>query len=226
MPTFTLATLRSLVLDRLDQNVTLYTLPEVDYSINESIRTTALFTGFFRTTIQLPGYTQPNVLVYQTPAPIMAPMFLTFEGRQLQKVSLRKLARLRRNWATATTTSYGQVDYWAPLGIGQFVINPIDPTGGHDLTITGLGEPPLLVNPTDVMVIENEYVDVITDYCAHRLPLKVGGKLFADGSLTLNDFYAKVKERLRYTQFVMPKYWLLGQRFGQPAEGATTGVQP
>ena len=66
------------------------------------------------------------------------------------------------------------------------------------MTITGMGEPPLLVNAADVMSLENEYVELIPDYCAHRLPLKEGGKVFADGSLALNDFRAKLIERRRY----------------------------
>lgn len=210
MPSFTLAVLRQNVLDRLDNNSTLYTLPEVDYVINEAVRVTALFTGFFRNTLQLPGYTQANQLVYPTPTGMLVPMLLTFEGRQLQKISLKKLARVRRNWATATTANFGRVDYWAPIGINQFVISPIDSVGGNDLTITGLGEPPLLVNPTtDVLVLENEYVEIITAYCAHRLPLKVGGKLFADGSLDLKEFYSKIRERYRYEKFIEPKYYLL-----------------
>ena len=77
------------------------------------------------------------------------------------------------------------------------------------MTITGLGEPPLLVNPTDILVIENEYVELITEYSAHRLPLKVGGKIFADGSLALNEFYDKLKQRARYEAWKQPKYSLV-----------------
>jgi hypothetical protein len=205
-----------MALDRLDQNTSLYTLPEVDYVINEAVRTTSLFTGFFRNTLHLAGFTVADKLVYNTPAGMLVPILISFEGRQLQKTTLRNLARQRRNWATATTLSYGRVDYWASIGIGQFVINPIDSVGGNDLTITGLGEPPLLVNPTDVLVIENEYVELITAYCAHRMPLKVGGKIFADGSIELNEFYDKVRQRLRYESFKAPKYALLGPRQQAP----------
>ena len=210
MPSFSLSTLEQMVLDRLDDNTELYTMPEVDYIINECVRTVALFTGFFRNTVQLPGFTVANQLIYNTPPGMLVPILISFEGRQLQKTTLAKLARKRRNWATGTTASHGRVDFWASIGIGQFVMSPIDSAGGNSLTITGLGEPPLLVNPTDVLVIENEYVELITAYGAHRLPLKEGGKVFADGSLELSEFYSKLKERIRYESFVSPKYRLVG----------------
>ncbi len=96
-------------------------------------------------------------------------------------------------------------------------MSPIDSQGGQDIRVTGMGTPPLLVNPTDVMALENEYVEMIPDYVTHRLPLKEGGKVFADGSLALNDFYAKMKERKKYENFQMPKYYLLGQKKPQEA---------
>jgi hypothetical protein len=135
---------------------------------------------------------------------MLMPLMIAFEGRQLQKTSPAKLSRLRRNWATATTAGYGAVDYWVPYGIGQFILNPIDSVGGNSLTITGLGEPPLLVDSNDVLVIENEYVELITAYSAHRLPLKLGGKIFADGSIEINEFYEKLRERARYESWKLP----------------------
>jgi hypothetical protein len=220
MPSFSLSILQQMVLDRLDNNSSLYTAPELTYVINEAVRVVSLFTGFFRSTLHLPGFTVANKIVYNTPTGMLVPIFICYEGRQLQKITLRKLARTRRNWATATTAALGLVDYWALIGIGQFILNPIDSTGGHDLTITGLGEPPLLVNPTDTLVIENEYVELITAYGAHRLPLKEGGKIFADGSVELNEFYEKLKERSRYESFKAPDYKLIRQ-----FAGATTMIQ-
>src|SRR5208337_3736978 len=112
MPVFTLSDLRTKALGRLDNNNLLYTLPEVDYVINEAIRTCALFTGFFRNTMQLPGFTVANQLVYPNPTGILVPLFISFEGRQLQKLSFPKLVRTRRSWATDTTASRGRVEFW------------------------------------------------------------------------------------------------------------------
>jgi hypothetical protein len=59
------------------------------------------------------------------------------------------------------------------------------------------------------MHLENEYVDIITEYCTHRLPFKIGGKIFSDGSLTLNEFYKSMKDRKTYEGFKQPRYYLL-----------------
>ena len=215
MPLFTLADLRTRALDRLDGNAILYTNPELDWVINEAVRITALFTGFYRATVQLPEYTTAGIRIYDVPAGILVPTAVAFEGRQLQKISLKKLARKRRNWATDTTATHGQVEFWAPVGITRFVISPLDAAGGNDITLTGMAEPPLLVLPADVMQLENEYVELITEYCAHRLPLKEGGKIFTDASMGLNTYYSKMNERRRFTKLAMPKYYRL-----QPKEAA------
>lgn len=211
MPQFTLSNLRDKALSRVENSV-LYTLPEVDYVINEAIRVTSLFTGLVRSVVSVPGLSVASKLVYQTPPGILVPGIVTFDGRQLQKVPLRKLARNRRNWATDTTASRGRVEFWAPIGITQFVITPVDAQGGRDISVTGMGEPVKLVNANDIMILENEYVDIITDYCAHRLPLKIGGKIFADGSLALNDFYSAMKQRMHYEKLKIAPYKLIGPK--------------
>ena len=214
MPVFTLTDLRSKVLDRLDQNTGEYPLTEVDYVINECIRITALFTGFYKATVQVPGYSVANQLVYNTPPGILAANVISFEGRQLQKISLRRLARQRRNWATDTTAAYGRVEYWAPVGASKFVISPIDSQGGRDISVTGMAEPPLLVKPGDVMTLENEYVELIPEYAIHRLLFKEGGKAFADASLSLNEYYDKMAQRKKYEKLKLARYKLIGPKQG------------
>jgi hypothetical protein len=209
MPTFTLEQLRTKVYARLDNNSELYTLPEVDAVINECLRTVNLFTTFYRGSVAVAGGSAIDRLVYQTPAGILIPSAVFFAGRQLQKTSLLKLARQRRNWATDTTARSGRVEFWAPVGIGQFVITPRDSVGGREIVVDGVAEPPLLVNPGDVIALENEFVELLTEYGAHRLPLKEGGKVFADGSLALHGFWSKLKQRKRYQSLIMPRYWLL-----------------
>jgi hypothetical protein len=226
MPVFKLRDLESKCLGGLDNNTAEYPLAEVDYVINEAIRLVALFTGFYKATVQIPGYSVANRLVYNTPPGILAANVISFEGRQLQKVSLRKLARQRRNWATDTTAAYGRVEYWAPVGASKFVISPIDSQGGRDISVTGMAEPPLLVNPDDVMTLENEYVEIIPAYAKHRLPLKEGGKTFADGSLALNDFYATMMQRKRFESLKeFPLYKLVGPRMAPPAQPAPAVAQ-
>ena len=219
MPVFKLSDLESKCLGGLDNNTAEYPLAEVDYVINEAIRIVSLFTGFYKGTVQVPGYSVANKLVYNTPTGILAANVISFEGRQLQKISLRKLARERRNWATDTTASKGRVEFWAPVGASKFVITPIDSQGGRDISVTGMAEPPLLVDPDDVMTLENEYVELIPAYAKHRLPLKEGGKTFADGSLALNDFYAVMMQRKRFESLKeFPLYKLVGPKMTPPAQ--------
>lgn len=217
MPAFSLADLRQKALAVVDNNTALYTNPEIDYVINECLRVMNLRTGFYRITEHYPGFTEANKLVYDTPEAFIIPSIVYFEGRKLQRLPLRALARVRRNWATDSTATAGPVQYWSPVGTSQFVISPKDATGGRDLTITGLGETPLLVNTSDVIALENEYVEAIQDYCKHRLPLKEGGKVFADGSMALNTFWDKTNERKQYESLKTPKWKLLEPKKEEPA---------
>lgn len=212
MPSITLSELRARLLVRVDSNSVLYTAPELDYVINEVIRTVVLFTGFYRQTVDLPGHTVADQIVYAVPSPIVAPSSVAFEGHQLKKISLKRLAELRRNWARDTVTVKGPVEFWAPIGTTKVVLSPIDDSGGHDLTFTGIACPDLLTAGSDVMDLENEYLDLILEYGAHRLPLKEGGKVFADGSLQLNVFHSKMNERRRLQKLKLPKYRLVQPR--------------
>ena len=212
MPSIALSDLRAKLLDRLDGNSVLYSNPELDYIINEAIRCTVLFTGFYRAAVELPDHTVANQLIYDVPSSIICTTSVAFEGRQLKKASLKRLAEMRRNWARDTVTVKGPMEFWSPIGTTKVVLNPIDDAGGHDLTFTGIATPDPLTAASDVMDLENEYVDLILEYGAHRLPLKEGGKVFADGSLQLNTFYSKMNERRRLQKLKLPKYRLIQPR--------------
>ena len=209
MPVFSLGDLRGKIRGRLDSNSGLYGDVEINYVINESIRIVSLFARFYRDTQLVPGGSVAGQRIYNVPSGIIIANLVFFGTRQLQKVSLKKLARTRRTWATDTTASRGPVEFWSPVGNGQFVISPIDSVGGVPITVIGMAEPDLLVNDADVMVLENEFAELIVSYGEHRLPLKEGGKVFADGSLALNDFYAKIKDRMAYEKLKLPKYQLV-----------------
>lgn len=209
MPTFNLSDLRATALSRVDNNSSLYTNDELDWVINEVVRIVALFTGFYRVTANISGGSVANQLIYSCPTGIFVPYRVILDGRDIPRSTFRDLVRTRRKWATDTTASKGQVETWAPIGNTMFVMYPILATSGRTITVVGRGEPPALVNPTDVVTLENEYVEIIAEYCDHRLPLKEGGKLFADGSLALNDFYRNMVERKALESWKRPKYWLL-----------------
>jgi hypothetical protein len=101
-------------------------------------------------------------------------------------------------------------------GLTKFVISPKDSVGGNDLSLTGIGEPPLLVNATDVFQMENEFIELVPEYCSHRLQLKEGGKIFSDASLSLNTFYDCMKERKAYEFYKFGKVRRLGDKGDKP----------
>jgi len=143
MPTITLAQLRSLAYDRVDNNTVLFPTAEVDSIINEAIRTLNLFTGFLQATADIPGFSVIGQRLYQCPSPILFPLKVQFEGRQLDMVPLRRLGEDYRKWATDVTAGAGPVSRWSPIGITQFVIHPADSVGGQYIGVTGVIEPPL-----------------------------------------------------------------------------------
>lgn len=212
MPTYTLSQLEALAYGRVDNNTALYGQAEVDAVINEAIRTLNLFTGFYQGSAQVPGFSVPGQRVYNTPSPILFPVRVQFEKVTLAPTSLHVLAKNHRDWAYHTTANYGPVQDWARVGISQFVIHPADAAGGQAMLVTGVQETPLLVQPGDTMVLDDEFVEIIEEYCAHRLPLKVGGKIFTDASLLYQSFLRKMKERRMVQGVKMPRYFVLTQQ--------------
>jgi len=103
------------------------------------------------------------------------------------------------------------VAQWWPIGTQKFGIHPADVIGGLPLAIVGVVEPTLLVNPTDVIDLPDEYTQIIDDYAAHVLQLKEGGKIFADASLLYQKFLSVMKDYGRWRYLVQPRYWIEAQ---------------
>ncbi len=212
MPTITLADLRTLVYARVEDNTLLYTTAEVDAVINEAMRLTNLFTAFNQTSIQLPNFTVADQLLYDVPFPIIFPTRIAYEGKDLDKTGLIRIAQDYRYWATDTTNTYGPVGRWVPIGIKRFALHPIDSIGGASITITGVAEPTLLVAPGDVMQLDDDFVTLIVDYCGHRLVLKEGGKVFSDASLLIQSYWRNTKQLKRWQTFKAPRYFVQVQQ--------------
>lgn len=207
MPTYTLGQLDQACLDRVDQNSALYTKPERTAIINESLSVLNLFCGFYQATIQVPGFSQPDQLLYRTPAGIIIPTRVTYEMNVLRPLSLKALARQRPKFARESSDNYGPPAEWVPLGIGLFLIHPMDHDGGGDLSVTGIATPPALVNDGDVITIEDEYCEIVTEYFGHRAPLKEGGQVFADAAGLYKLFLSKMKQRSIHESLRLPAYW-------------------
>lgn len=210
MPTVTLAELLVRVYDQLEQNDQLYTFAQLTAAINESYRIVNAFCGINQSLVSVPGFSVANQLLYTVPSPILFPLSAYFEGRLLRKSSLGSLARNNRGWATNSTHKSGPVRSWAPIGITQFVIHPYDSLGGRDIAVQGVIEPTPLVILTDILQVEDEYLDMIISLTAHRAQLKEGGRVFANSSQTmLNEFYRGLKDRIIFRDFKAPTYKVL-----------------
>lgn len=207
MPSYSLAKLRELVYERVEFGL-LYSIEEVDAVISEALQVANLFSGFNETSFELPGFTVANQLIYQVPVGIVFPTRVAFEGRDLDKIGLRQIGQRIRTWATDTTDTYGPVARWVPIGITQFCLHPIDAVGGNDVTITGVAETDKMVNPGQIMQLDDEYVTLITEYCGHRLVLKEAGKVFADASLLIQHFWHEMKRLKRWQGWKAPRYFV------------------
>ncbi len=208
MPSFTLGEIQTLIYDRLEGNTLLYTEPELTAVINECLRVTNLFTGYNETSIILPNFTVANQLVYDVPESILFITRVAFEGQDLDKIGLIRIAQDYRYWATDTSDTYGPTARWIPIGITKFALHPIDAVGGADVTITGVVEPTLLVAADDVVSLDDEFVTLIVEYCGHRLVLKEGGKAFADASLLIQSYWRQMKQLKRWQGFKAPRYFV------------------
>jgi hypothetical protein len=126
----------------------------------------------------------------------------------LGRSSLGSLSRTHLAWATDASVKSGPPREWAPIGINQFVINPMDSIGGRDIEITGVVEPVLLVNPADVISVNDDFETMIVNLAAHRIQLREGGKVFASSSLLLQGFYHELKQLCKLQQMRFPKYFV------------------
>jgi hypothetical protein len=208
--TYTLAMLEELVWDRLENNTVLYTQPEVDAIINEALSIANMFIGFYQTTQTVSGGSVAGQQIYSMPASIIFPVRVQFNGRQLEKTVRGQLAKQNYSWCTDTTTTRGPVAHWIPFGTTAFALHPIDARGGGVIQVIGISQVPTLSAPNDVIALEDEQVGIISDYCAHRLPLKLPGKIFADASELYKQFLRDIKRKTMWTRFAAPRYYIGG----------------
>lgn len=205
---YTLSDLQSLVYSRaLENNQIGFPPIEITDLINEAIKVINNFTGFYEGTLTL--ISQINQLVYGTPTGMLYPERVQFEATQLDPIPITRIGQDYRTWTTDTTAKLGPVARWVPIGINYFAIHPADSTGGGSIAVTGVLEPPLLVNPTDAMVLDDNYVNIIVEYCMQRAPLKIGGQSFVQASqLYTKSFQPAIRPLIRYQKFKFPKYWV------------------
>jgi hypothetical protein len=177
----------------LDNNVGLYPEPQVRAVINEGLKKLNIVCGIAQDTIPVPGFSVAGQQEYVTPTGIVIPIKVYFEGRILDPFSLRELATRFRKWATDTTANYGPVNRWVTVGLGTFIIHPIDAVGGNLIEVQGIVPITPLTAPGQTVSVEDQMCDLLVDYCCSRIMLKEQGKPFANASMAYQDMITKMK---------------------------------
>lgn len=214
---YTLSDLREIVYAQLENNQVFFRAAEVTAVINECIKIINLFTGFYQGAVEVTSVA--GQLIYEVPSTIVYPLRAQFNSVALDPIAIGQIGKDYRDWATSTTDKDGPVARWIPIGTNYFCLNPIDSEGGQTIYVTGVLEPPVLVDDADEVVLDDEYTTMIGDYGAHRLPLKEGGAPFAQASILYQNFQRTMKNLTALRKVTMPRYFVLQ---GAPvAEGNT-----
>ena len=197
------------VYDSLDANTGLYPEAQVRAVINQALKKLNCIIGFCQDTIPIIGFSVAGQREYATPTGIVIPIKVYFEGRILEPFSLRELATRFRKWATDTTANYGPVNRWAPIGLGMFVIHPIDAAGGNMIEVQGVVPMIPLTAAGQAISLEDQMCDILIDYAKSRIMIKESGKPFADASLNYQEMIRKLKPLSLWKDLKFPPYFLV-----------------
>lgn len=204
---YTLADLDALVLARLENNSIFFQQFDRYAIINEALRCSNILCGWYQGTVS--AISQTGQLVYPTPVGMLYPQRIAFEGIQLDPIPITRIGQDYRTWTTDNTNKNGAVARWVPIGINYFCLHPADSNGGGRIDVTGVLETPLLVLPTDSMQLEDQYVNIVVEYAASRLPMPIGGQNFAQASqLYQKGFMPAIKARTNLAKFKFPRYFV------------------
>lgn len=197
------------VLARVDGNELLYPQVERYRYVNEAIRSINLLTGFQQASLLLPYYSQSNRVWYDVPQRIIFPLRVQFENTYLQPSSMLNIGRSIPRWTSETTGNTGQqVSSWVRFGIRKFGLHPADSAGGYAITVTGVVEPPLMVNPTDKIQFSNDILSAFDLYCSSAITLKESTKEFAMQSQDYQKYLSLMKKLTMWKGLVAPRYFI------------------
>lgn len=218
MASVTLQQLETRVYDQLDANNLEFAEPFVRAAINQGLFRLNVLLGFSQATLPIAGnFTVQGQRQYPVPAGILIPLRLDFEGQELDRVSLSRLGRAYRTWAVDSTRDLGPVARWASIGLSQFVIHPIDALGGNSIEVTGIANLVPLAAPTDTILLDDQWQEIVVRFAKVRVMAKEPGKPFADIAQQLKDFWRGVQAQMIWKGVETPHYWLRKQQ--RPSSG-------
>lgn len=209
MPSYELGDLDARVLSLLDENSLFYPQNQRYPAINEALQVVNLASPFVTGTMDIPGFSVIGQTFYGTPAGMIFPLHIYFNGKALSRVSFRSLTMRYRNWAIETSSMGQPVQEWVPLGLGMFLIHPADSQGGQTISVNGVLEPPYLSNATDSITIQDEWITTVVNLAFCTLVLKESSAEFASLSMVYKDVIRDLRKRVNWGSVTFGKYWLL-----------------
>lgn len=205
MPQVTLADFENRVWGRLDNNRSFYRAPDVDRLINEGSRITNLFGWFSQDVVDL-GLTVQNWIFYRVPSPVVLPMKVYLDGKELTKGTLDSACQTYPKWLQGKVQR--KLSSWIPIGTRMFALAPPDGRGGSLLQVWGVTTPPLLVNQSDSLTMDDDYADLVVDYAYMNLAYREGGKPTADALRGYNAWMKRIRDLQMFEMRVNPKFWV------------------
>jgi hypothetical protein len=200
MPSVTLAQLQQQVYDQVDNNTGEFPPAQVTAVLNQGLSKINCLAGIQSATIPVPGFTVSNQFAYAVPAGIFIPVRFDFEGQELSRMSLDRLARAYPGWVTDYSSNVGPPAHAASVDLQNFVIHPSDSYGGGLLEVTGIPPTTPLVNPGDVVQLDNEFTEILLAYAKPRLLAKEANKAFADAWAAWKPYQKKLRSMSIWTQ--------------------------
>ncbi len=185
----TIATLRSILTERLGGQATFYTQTEIDQALNESLSVWQLLTGEYTAEYSQKIVEGAAVVVIDTTAapPPMGVIRIRgvdqqggTSGSALYPISLFEMDQENFNRLSATSASPSD---WAPLGYDSFVVHPPASTT-QTVGIQYLsGDIRISIDGTDYIDLGDEEIQSIVQYSHWFLAFKEGlGEAFANVS--------------------------------------------
>jgi hypothetical protein len=180
---YTLAQLQTLLEDKWEHKP-YWVTEEATLALNEGLQTWNLLTGRWKRRVILetavaPAYAWdyglPDAITYRTR--------VTFNGAPLTPSAIGDLNMGRPSWQTETTLTGGDVPdrptVWVPVSLQLIYIWPADGVGHNALTIDGVADTPVLVNPGDYVDLGEDDLSVLLGFALHVASFKKGGPWFA-----------------------------------------------
>jgi hypothetical protein len=212
------------------ESVPYWTLEEGRRALNEGLRIWAAATGFWRTALLVP--TVPNDPYVAVPGTLVQGTRMLWNGLPLEPSSLFDFSATIPNWRGTTTATPGAPSrpvYWAKVSVNLFAIYPADAyatvRGTHELTVDGVMNTPVLVNPADFVDLGQEQLDVLLGYAQHVLAFKIGGATLTNsytGWLAFLKAAAKLNQQFAASSYYRTLQGLDQQRRLRPPDIAAS----